>query len=983
MQNVRSLYKREKRLIAAAIVALTGLAVCGFAALWSVVNAIDVDATERVEYFEQHVTNLNTEIGQLDLSLALLLSTDGKEGRENALNRVERADKALEKIITLIDDAPWTTVNVFADLRTALHGYEQMIDVATKVASQGAAGLKPEQRGRIIEMRRTILEWRAAADHEMESAQAYVYQLMSEQGAYQNSLRMVSLVLYALLSGVLVFGCVGLFYQRLNLRRMREDRDRYRQIFTSNRAIALLIDPRSGTIVDANVAAAEFYGWSIKQLRTMSVDQINAQTQAEIEREMAAALEQKRNHFFFRHILADGRERDVEVHSSPLEYAGLRVLHSIVHDITERREAEKALAASEELYSAVINAASQGFLMVAPHSGAITDINETMCYLLDKTREEVIGEPFYNFAVPEEREAVREIFASAGKSRHRSYEVTLRRGEAGYRLTSFHATSLFDQEGALVGSYAFVDDISKRREAEARLRDSQSRLEVAIRAGNIGVWTYDPKGEAMTFSKEWKAQLGYADNEFPDSRLRWREVIHPDDREASEQACRDLLEGNRDATVLTERFRHRDGHWVYARSCASVVRNQDGEAMSIVGAHVDLTPQYEIQESLARANARNALILDSATDGLLGVDELGRVTMVNAACQRLLGFVAKDIIGREAEEFLHPSHADGSPFEPDDMPIGAVLNSGIARAGVSALVWRRDGVPLPVELGVAPMIWQDTVIGAIVIFHDISESQRYRAELERSNNELEQFAYMASHDLQEPLRTVSSYLTLLRRRYADVVDDAGREFIGMAVDGANRMSTMIRDLLDYSRVGRRGGDMVPTPLGEAVESALSNLKMTIEDVGAKVEAEGEMPTVMADKVQLTSLLQNLVGNAIKYRDKDRTPEVIIRSEPLGDGSWRIAISDNGIGIEDTYFERIFIPFQRLHTREAFEGNGIGLAICRKIVERHGGTLTVESQLGQGSCFAFTLKEASPDQNGDDVAKGQGGDGLSGSVAYGA
>jgi PAS domain S-box-containing protein len=963
VQNVRSLYKREKRLLVGVAVVLTLLAGGGGMGLWSTIAAIDVDATERVEFFEQHVTSLNTEIGQLDLSLALLLSTDGEDGRENALLRVQRADEMLEAIITLIGDAPWTTANVFADLRTALHGYEQMIDTATEFTARNQQGLEPQQRAMIAEMRKTIQEWRAAADDEMESAQAFVYQHMEEQGSYQETLRNLTLLMFALFSLIVVLGSLAVLYQRLNLRRMKEDRDRYRQIFTSNHAVALLVEPHSGAIIDANPAAAEYYGWSIKQLRTMSVSQINAQSKAEIEREMAAALKQKRNHFFFRHILADGRERDVEVHSSPLEYAGQKVLYSIIHDITERRNAEKALAASEALYSAVINAASQGFVMVAPHSGVITDLNETMCYLLGKTRDEAIGVPFYNFAIPDERDSIREIFASAGATRHRTYEVTLRRGEMGYRLTSFHATSLFDQEGTLVGSYAFVDDISKRRESEARLRDSQSRLEVAIRAGNIGVWTYEPHGEAMTFSKEWKAQLGYAENEFPDSRLRWQEVIHPEDRAASEQACQDLLDEKIDAMVLTERYRHRDGHWVYVRSCASVVRNPEGEAASIVGAHVDLTPQYEIQESLARANARNALILDSATDGLLGVDELGRVTMVNAACQRLLGFVAKDIIGREAEEFLHPSRADGAPFDREDMPIGAVLNSGIARAGVDALVWRRDGVPLPVELGVAPMIWQDTVIGAIVIFHDISEAQRYRAELERSNNELEQFAYMASHDLQEPLRTVSSYLTLLRRRYADVVDDAGREFIGMAVDGANRMSTMIRDLLDYSRVGRRGGDMLPTPLSEAVESALSNLKMTIDDIGAKIDVVGEMPTVLADKVQLTSLMQNLVGNAIKYRDKDRIPEVTIQSEGLGDGQWRVAVSDNGIGIEDTYFERIFIPFQRLHTRDAFEGNGIGLAICRKIVERHGGSLTVTSTPGQGSCFAFTLKEAPPKQDG--------------------
>jgi PAS domain S-box-containing protein len=957
LQNVRPLHIGEKRFLGAAIAFIVILAGAGFFALWSIIAAIDVDATERVEFFEQHVTQLNTEIGNLDLSLSLLLATDGKQGRSQALQAVAEADLVLKNIIILIDDAPWTSVNTFSDLRSTFHGYGDIISTATLPVDESAGAITSVNADLIMQMRQTITGWRETVNQEMQSAQAFVYKEMDQQSEFQGWLRISALLSYALFSGLAVAGGALLIVQHLTNRRLREDGGLYRQIFVDSQAIGLLLDPRDGKILDANRAAAEFYGWSIDQLRGMHIGQINALTQAQIDHETALASSEKRSYFYFRHRLADGQQREVEVHSSTLDYAGQRTLYSIIHDVTERRQAERALAASEQLYASVINAASQGFVLVAPHSGEIIELNEAMCHLLGCERQDVLGKPFYDLAAEDQRAKLQDIFATASTTRHRTYEVSLVSASGGKRQTSFHATSLFSETDELLGSYAFVDDISKRREAEERLSDSQYRLQVAIQAGNIGVWTYEPDSKAMTFSAEWKAQLGFKENEFPDSRMRWCEVIHPDDRESSEQACQDLLDEKMDSTVLTERYRHRDGHWVYVRSCASLVRDQNGIPISVIGAHVDLTPQYEIQESLARANARNALILDSATDGLLGVDELGRVTMVNAACQRLLGFVAKDIIGRNAEEFLHPSHADGTPFSLDDAPISAVLNSGTVRPSVAALVWRRDGVPLPVELGVAPMVWQDNVVGAIVSFHDISEALRYRAELERSNNELEQFAYMASHDLQEPLRTVSSYLTLLRRRYADVVDDAGREFIGMAVDGAGRMSTMIRDLLEYSRVGRRGGDMLPTSLTEAMQSALSNLQMTIDDVGAEITVQGDLPMVVADQAQLTSLLQNLIGNAIKYRDKDRKPKVSVKAIMVGDDQWQIAISDNGIGIEDTYFERIFVPFQRLHTRDSFEGNGIGLAICRKIVERHGGVLTVESKVGQGSTFAFTLTQA--------------------------
>jgi light-regulated signal transduction histidine kinase (bacteriophytochrome) len=228
-------------------------------------------------------------------------------------------------------------------------------------------------------------------------------------------------------------------------------------------------------------------------------------------------------------------------------------------------------------------------------------------------------------------------------------------------------------------------------------------------------------------------------------------------------------------------------------------------------------------------------------------------------------------------------------------------------------------------------------------------------ELNRSNEELGQFAYIASHDLQEPLRMVASYTQLLSRRYKGKLDSDADEFIAFAVDGASRMQRLIQDLLAYSRVGTKGRDLLDISSEEALQQALINLRGAIQEKGALVTHD-PLPTVVADEMQLIQLFQNLIGNAIKYQSPG-IPKVHISASKNGGKKWTFSVKDNGLGIDPQYFEKIFGMFQRLHKREEFAGTGIGLAICKKIVERHGGSISVESQPGQGSTFRFALAES--------------------------
>jgi signal transduction histidine kinase len=225
------------------------------------------------------------------------------------------------------------------------------------------------------------------------------------------------------------------------------------------------------------------------------------------------------------------------------------------------------------------------------------------------------------------------------------------------------------------------------------------------------------------------------------------------------------------------------------------------------------------------------------------------------------------------------------------------------------------------------------------------------AELRRSNEDLEQFAYVASHDLQEPLRMVHNYLQLLRQRYQDKLDGNASEFIGFALDGARRMHELIQDLLTYSRVGTHGKEFAPVDCTEAFERAVANLSLSIDENNARVDHD-PLPMINGDLVQLTQLFQNLIGNAIKFRG-ERRPEIHIGAERK-DSEWELTVADNGIGIAEQDFQRIFVVFQRLHSREKYPGTGIGLAVCKKIVERHGGRIWVESRLGRGTTFHIIL-----------------------------
>jgi PAS domain S-box-containing protein len=357
---------------------------------------------------------------------------------------------------------------------------------------------------------------------------------------------------------------------------------------------------------------------------------------------------------------------------------------------------------------------------------------------------------------------------------------------------------------------------------------------------------------------------------------------------------------------------------------------------------------------------RSETILSTAAEGILGLDRVGRVIFANPSAVYLTGFSRTELIGNSAHDLVHHSRSDGSSYPRESCPVHQGLGDGSTVHVTDEVYWRRDGSSFPVEYTSAPIVERGATVGAVLTFRDVTarrqaeQELRDRAEdLARSNAELEQFAYVASHDLQEPLRAIVSYLQLFERRYRGQLDERSDRYIGHAVDGARRMQTLINDLLVYSRVGRRGADFSRVDTERVLSRVLANLRAALDESAAEVSHD-PLPKVIADPSQLGQLLQNLVGNAVKFRG-ERPPRVHLSAERDGD-AWRFAVRDNGIGIESAYLDRIFVLFQRLHGRAEYPGTGIGLAICKKIVERHGGQIWVESEPGQGSTFYFTIPE---------------------------
>jgi len=548
-----------------------------------------------------------------------------------------------------------------------------------------------------------------------------------------------------------------------------------------------------------------------------------------------------------------------------------------------------------------------------------------------------------------------------------------RNDEIGQLSRSFDAMA--DALSNTLVSKNSLEKSNRALEAEVASRErAEERFRVLFESSRDAIMTLAPPSWRFTSGNPAALAMFGAEDEEAFTELGPWDVspeTQPDGRPSAEKAREMIETAVREGSHFFE-WTHLDADGEPFPATVLLAR-MEVAGQTVVQATVrDVTERKRAEETLREEREKLAKIAGSAQDAIVMMDADGNVSFWNRAAETIFGYTEDEALGKElhrlmAPERFHEAFRKGfAHFQQS--------GEGPAVGRTLELVGRRkDGQEVPIELSMSAVRLRDAW-HAIGIVRDVTDRKRAEEvlaqrtrDLERSNAELQAFAYVASHDLQEPLRMVASYVQLLERRYADALDDDAREFIGYAADGAKRMQDLINDLLAYSRVGTKGKPFAPTDCEALLEEVLSNLEVAIKESGARITHD-PLPQVMADEGQLARVFQNLIGNALKFCDQ--APEVHVSAEKA-DGQWRFSVRDNGIGIEPDQQEKIFVVFQRLHRRDEYAGTGIGLAITKKIVERHGGRIWVESEPGRGSTFYFTIPERKEAENEHEHGHGNG------------
>lgn len=560
---------------------------------------------------------------------------------------------------------------------------------------------------------------------------------------------------------------------------------------------------------------------------------------------------------------------------------------------------------------------------------------------------------FTDLVHPDDRDAIlsesmRRIEAGAGTIVR---EFRLRTADGRWVWVTDHVQVVYATDGSLDFCLALSFDITQERVA----RDNERQLHRVIALSPAVLWRFDPAKDIPTqLVSSNVIQWGYTEEDFTSGRVLLDALIHPDDHGRVLQHTRSAIAAGAREIEVVFRFRAADGRWVWLDARVTVVRDSFGAMVDCVSLTLDVTEQRSAMASMHERDQFYALSLEI----FAVADRSGRFRQVNEALTRVLGYPVASLVGERLIDYVHPDDLDLARDQMRILGVGGRLDMVELRCRTIDGDWRWlewNAAPGPDDLYYCAA-------------RDVTEHKRLAAELrramhelERRNSELQDFAFVASHDLQEPLRKVQAFSDRVIARYADRLDAQGIDYLQRMDAASRRMQTLIDDLLAYSRVSTRGESFRVVDLARVLREVIGDLEARLESSGGEIVV-GSMPSLQADPTQMRQLLQNLLGNALKFAMPGRTPRVEVSALPIEmdtgaagrrDG-WRLQVVDNGIGFEADHAERIFAPFHRLHGRSEYEGTGMGLAIVRKIVERHAGVVRASGSTRRGATFTVDL-----------------------------
>jgi PAS domain S-box-containing protein len=679
--------------------------------------------------------------------------------------------------------------------------------------------------------------------------------------------------------------------------------------------------------------------------------------------------------FHHRIIRKDGTVRHINSQSRfELNSEGRPIgLIGAAHDITERVKAEKELVLSHNLLLKLtekVPVAVYQFEMDPDGNMSFPFISPAIEQLLPGTDLDSVHQDATLIFASMHPDDMEKMMISINESRRllADWDLEFRALNKNGGITWIKGSSRPEKkENGSVVWYGYLQNITERKLWEEDIKIAKERYDLVAKATNEVIWDWDINADTIQWGEGFKTMLGYEYTNADNSLASWLEHIHPKDKEEVYNSVLVVINSKTFNQWQQEyAYKKADGSYTEVFDRGFVIRDLQGKAIRMIGAMQDITERKRASENTRLAKERYDLVAKATNDAIYDWD------LVNNEVIRM-GDGLEVLFGHPAEKVNADPEFWKSIVHPEDLePSYAKLNRALQNPKESICnheyrLRRADGTYAYVfDKGFIIRDKKGKAIRMIGATQDISHRKESEAlltalneklekragELAVSNAELEQFAYIASHDLQEPLRMVTSFLTQLENKYKEKLDDKAKQYIHFATDGAARMRRIILDLLEYSRVGRESKKDELIDTHELIFESVQLNRILIEEKDALIDWKN-MPTVNGNKASLQQLFQNLLGNALKYQKANEKPIVTLSASETP-SHWQFAVADNGIGIESRFFDKIFVVFQRLHNRNEYSGTGIGLAICKKIVENHNGRIWVESEVGMGSTFYFTI-----------------------------
>ncbi len=618
-------------------------------------------------------------------------------------------------------------------------------------------------------------------------------------------------------------------------------------------------------------------------------------------------------------------------------------------DVTAQKRMQEKLKENEERLNTLISQTpaviySYRFIEGIP---TVTYVNENVKHVLGFAPEDFINNPefFSECLHPEDAAklfgAIPQLMAE-GRVTIEDYRFKDSKGRYRWLHDEQKLITYSDDTREVIGAWW---DVTDRKEAEEALKAGEEKINSIFNNMEDAVWSISwPDYKHHYISPSLEKLYGRPAQELMANPLLFKEITHPDDQHLTEKSVAQLQKEGK--AVRESRLIKPDGSIVWVLDKSRMIYDANGLPVRVDGLTQDITERKLAEQRLLEFKAA----VDQSADGIAIADLDGKIRFTNNAWAEMHGYPVEEFFDFHISDF-HTKEQ----METQVIPVNEKLKK---QGFVQAEVWhvRRDGEVFPAQMTTTLLRQAEDgkPFAMLGIARDITDRKATEAELKRSNEELEQFAYAVSHDMRQPLRMVNSYLQLLEKELGARLDEDTKEYLHFALDGAKRMDQMILGILDYSRVGRKSGSMQQIDSREALDEALLFLEPDIRETEATIKVTGEWPRLWAIYDEITRLFQNLIGNALKYRERDKKPEIEVTVQENGN-EWLFSVRDNGIGIDPSQVERLFKVFSRLHARNQYEGAGVGLALCRKIVEHHGGRIRVESAgPGLGSTFYFSL-----------------------------